>query len=178
MVIQSWDLAPETWTSWLQACSPDAIVVAVRTDRVCCCRRQDLEDGIWSEGHVFDEDWHLQWRALGAVVRVAGGGDLSWANTTDPEAQLDLQEAVVEDQAIVLWGEKYPDDRYWIELRVPHLMESPHQHPRGATPEEHKVPLRRVLVQRTYRDARTHALLYVHYADLRTAPANDLPHVA
>lgn len=178
MVIQSWDLDPETWAAWLTACPPDAIVVAVRSDRVCCCRRQDLEAGSWSEGHAFCEGWHLQWRTLGAVVRVVGGGDLSWTNAPVSSVQLDLEGATAEDLTTVLWGEKYPDDRYWIELRVPHLMESPHQHPRGATPEEHKVPLRRVLVQRTYRDARTHALLYVHYADLRTAPANDLPHVA
>lgn len=151
LTARSWQVSAEAWQeAWAQWPS-DAIVLAEDADAVYLARRVDA--GLPQRGHLFLQAWHVQWRTMGARVRVAGLGPVAVPEGWGPaDAAVDVVLDDAHPRRLVLWGYRRSDEAFWMELRVPHVMTPPALHPAGHTAEPPAHNLRRRLDVYTYRD--------------------------
>jgi hypothetical protein len=153
MQARSWTLPHSSWGDDV-AFPEEALLLMERADEVLLARVGDavVKNGV--RGHCFTADWHLHWRRLGARVRLVGMGEVPGASGWgEPQSAQDLGAYDAEENRVVLWGRREPEETMWLELRIPNLMVPPRQHPADHGPESLDRSLRRFLRVVTYRDA-------------------------
>jgi len=150
MIARSWTRSLDNWAGlgpWTDA----ALVMAERAEDVVLARASDLPDGDWYRGHCFTEDWHLRWRRMGSDVRAVGLGPVPVeGDWPEPDAERSLEEFDTEARSLTLWGKRRPEEKMWLELRIPNVMEPTSQHPEDHGAEASGDLLRRVLHLVTY----------------------------
>ena len=174
----SWDLEADAWTSLLSRVPDEALVLAEAADEVLFGRRGDLSLGATWRGHAFTAGWHAQWRRLGTSVRlvVLGAAPLADALPEPDEGRtLDLANAEVQEDRHLLWGQRMPGEAFWLESRVPHVMQPPTLHPSaepgGGLGSER--PQRRALTLLRYIDPDDGRLLLLRYTGLVLLPVSE-----
>jgi len=178
MTVESWTIPQDQWHAAWHERARDAslVVMAERPEAVVLSTpASPAADGPWTRGHVFAEETYLQWRQLGDHVRVvAMAGSLGvlhddvGAAWPEPAAVLDLSEATSSRAQVVLWGRQQAGEDFWLEMRIPHIMQAPNHHPPEAT-GSHDGLLRRLLVLERYSDPATGSTLFQRYCGLITA---------
>lgn len=182
MKLISWKISIDMWTTAWPNWPSEATVLAERFDQVVFCDHKDAPTPDWARGHLFTPDLHVAWRQLGAHVRVviaAKDVPQQAAGWGAPANSRLLDACQKNTQQLALWGNKNKTDPYWIELYIPHIMESPevHLHPAGMEEAPKDKVSRRLLEVETYTEPKSGALVYHRYSGLRHAvyKKDDLP---
>lgn len=173
MNLRSWTLSQDDWT-FSEDAPPDAIFLAEGLRTTALSRYGDRPDADWRQGHVFTDAWHVRWRRLGHQVRVVvAGAPPALVPEGAPGHTLDLSTANTAPYQYILWGRRNAGESFWLELRIPHFMEPPHDHPAEHGDEVAGTAVRRLLRSVRYLDPDTGATVFERFTGLTYAASNE-----
>lgn len=164
ITLRSWTIPTRKPDEGLISEGGEGIILGYRYDAVFFGKAADTEWPRWEAGHLFTPDWHVRWRRMGARTRLVSCGTVPGLDALGaPHKVLGPVKIRQEIRRRFLWGERLPNEDFWLELRVPLIMREPDHHPSGPVPEFNEGPVRRYLETIVYRDARTGEFLFERF---------------